>query len=38
MCHEHSRALLEALREIAPKNQRNRGHGRKIDFAHTLPV
>ena len=26
------------LRVIATKNQRNRGHGRKIDFAHTLPV
>jgi predicted GNAT family N-acyltransferase len=26
------------LRVIVTKNQRNRGHGRKIDFAHTLPV
>ena len=28
----------QVLREIATKNQRKRGHGREIDFAHTLPV
>ena len=26
------------LRVIATKSQRNRGHGGKIDFAHTLTV
>jgi len=26
------------LRVIAAKSQRNRGHGGKIDFAHTLTV
>ena len=29
---------VQELRVIATKNQRNRGHGRKIDFTHTLPV
>ena len=30
--------LVEYLRVIVTKSQRNRGHGRKIDFGHTLPV
>ena len=30
--------MQQYLRVIVTKNQRNRGHGRKIDFAHTLPV
>ena len=28
----------EDLRVIVSKNQRNGGHGQKIDFAHTLSV
>ena len=28
----------DSLRVIASKNQRNHGHGRKIDFPPTLPV
>ena len=31
-------SFLNILRVIVSKNQRNRGHGQKIDFAHTLPV
>ena len=30
--------LLKTLRVNVSKNQRNRGHGQKIDFAHTLSV
>ena len=35
----HTNAFLfKQLRVIVSKNQRNRGHGQKIDFAHTLSV
>ena len=33
-----TRGVEEVLRVIVGKNQRNHGHGQKIDFAHTLSV
>ena len=30
--------MFKTLRVIVSKNQRNGGHGQKIDFAHTLSV
>ena len=31
-------SLIKTLRVSVSKNQRNHGHGQKIDFAHTLSV